>query len=458
MSAPEASRPRPRAVFTEGSTLRHLLVMTFTGSIGLMAIFVVEMASLLYISWLGDPALTAGVGYASQVTFFPVSINIGLSIALSALVSRAVGAGDRRGARRAAAGGLALTFAISCLVTAATIPWRVELLEALGASGASLAAGVEFLDWTLPTLPVMSIGMVLPGLLRAVGDARRSMYVTLFGAIAVMLIDPVLILWMKLGVTGAAIAINVSRCVWVATGLWGALRVHDMIARPDARATLDVLAPFMRVAFPAILTNLASPVAMAFSMRVMSGFGEAAVAAGAIIDRVVPVAFGVLFAMSGVVGPIIGQNYGARLFGRVRDTLTCCFAFSAVYVLAMWLLLWLASPLIVSVFAAEGETAALVIFFCEWGATAWAFLGCLFAANAAFNNLDYAFLSTFFNWGRATLGTIPFVMFGALHYGARGVIMGTAFGAAIFGLGAICCAYWVAGRVEKNAAPDQRMS
>ncbi len=458
MSATQASRPRPRAVFTEGSTLRHVLVMTFTGSIGLMAIFVVEFLSLLYISWLGDPAVTAGVGFASQVMFFPVSINIGLSIGVSALVARSLGAGDRPAAQRVAASGLVHTVAVSCLVALATFPFRSDLLGLLGARGVSLESGRLFLDWTLPTLPVMSLGMVLPGLLRAVGDARRSMYVTLFGAIAVAVLDPLLILWLKLGVTGAAIAIDVSRCVWVATGLWGAIRVHGMVGRPSRRSVMLDFLPLARVAFPAVLTNLASPVAMAFSVRVMSGFGESAVAAGAIIDRVVPVAFGVLFAMSGVAGPIIGQNYGARLYGRVRDTLTNCFAVSAVYVLATWFLLWLCSPGIVWLFGATGETARLVTFFCTWGAMAWAFLGCLFAANAAFNNLDRAFLSTFFNWGRATLGTIPFVWFGAKHFGAEGVIMGITFGAALFGAGAIVCAYWIAGRIEKKGARDPRMS
>ena len=60
MTSPD--RPRPRAVFTEGSILRHVLVMTITGSIGLVAIFIVDFLSLLYISWLGEPVLTAGVG------------------------------------------------------------------------------------------------------------------------------------------------------------------------------------------------------------------------------------------------------------------------------------------------------------------------------------------------------------------------------------------------------------
>ena len=244
MSASTAGRPR--AVFTEGSTLRHVLIMTATGSIGLMAIFIVEFFSLLYISWLGDASMTAGVGFASQVMFFPVSINIGLSIAVSALVSRAIGRGDRAAARQFAATGLVHTFLVSILVTLLMWAWRVDLLELLGASGKSLEAGKILLDWQVPTLPVLALGMTLPGLLRAVGDARRSMYVTLFGAIAIAVLDPILILWLDLGLIGASLGVNISRCVWVVVGLWGAIRAHDMLAWPtrahmvaDARPLTD---------------------------------------------------------------------------------------------------------------------------------------------------------------------------------------------------------------------------
>lgn len=454
MSAPLEIEAPAGAVFTRGSTLRHVLVMTATGSVGLMAIFCVELLSILYISWIGDPALMAGIGFAGQVMFFAVSINIGLSIGVSALVSRALGAGDRGAARRLAGSGLLTAFAISCFVTALAFPWRYELLSALGARGGSLAAGALYLDWTLPTLPLMSLGMALAGLLRAAGDAKRAMYVTLFGAIAVAAIDPVLILWLKMGITGAGIAVNVSRFVWFAVGLWGAVRVHAMIRRPAMADLKGDFMPLMQIAGPAILANLAAPVAMAYALSVMAGFGEPAVAAGAIIDRVTPVAFGALFAMSGVVGPIIGQNFGARLFGRVRSTLTQCFALSAVYVCVMWLLLRAGSAQIVALFGATGETAELVTFFCAWGAVIWVFLGCLFAANAAFNNLNHAVLSTFFNWGRATLGTIPFVWLGARLYGPRGIIMGIAVGAAVFGIAAIVCAYVITARIEKKAAAN----
>jgi len=95
----------PQAVFTEGSTMRHVIVMTAAASIGLMSVFVVDLLSLLYVSRLGDPNLTAAVGFATQVLFFAVSINIGLSIAIGALVSRKIGAGNLNGARRLAASG-----------------------------------------------------------------------------------------------------------------------------------------------------------------------------------------------------------------------------------------------------------------------------------------------------------------------------------------------------------------
>ena len=90
--------------------MRHVAVMTATGSIGLVAIFAVDVLSLFWVSRLGDQSYKAAIGYASQASFLLMSINIGFTIAISANVSRALGAGDRPRARRLAASGLAITF------------------------------------------------------------------------------------------------------------------------------------------------------------------------------------------------------------------------------------------------------------------------------------------------------------------------------------------------------------
>jgi len=430
--------------------MRHVIVMTAATSAGLMSIFAVDLLSLLYISWLGDPKLTAAVGFASQVLFFSVSINIGISIAIGALVSRAHGKGDSAGARRLAASGLVHVFLIAALVSCIAWPFRREILSLIGARGMALDVASTYLAITLPATVLLGLGMALASILRAVGDARRSMYVTLAGAVATALLDPVFIFGLGLGVTGAAIVTLISRFVFVAVGLNGAIRMHDLIATPDRKAASLDLVPIMAIAIPAVLTNLAAPVANAYTMRIFSQFGEAVVAAFAILDRLNPMAFGVLFALSSAVGPIMGQNLGAKLISRVRQVLTDCLTFATLYVVAVAILLRLAAPLIVQLFHAQGETAELLTFVCAYGGVLWLFLGAIFVANAAFNNLGFPLLSTLFNWGRATLGTLPFVTIGTARFGPEGGYVGLILGSALFGAGAVITAYYVTARLAKR--------
>ena len=430
--------------------MRHVIVMTAATSAGLMSIFAVDLLSLLYISWLGDPKLTAAVGFASQVLFFSVSINIGISIAIGALVSRAHGKGDSAGARRLAASGLVHVFLVAALVSCIAWPFRREILSLIGARGMALDVASTYLAITLPATVLLGLGMALASILRAVGDARRSMYVTLAGAVATALLDPVFIFGLGLGVTGAAIVTLLSRFVFVAVGLNGAIRMHDLIATPDRKAASLDLVPIMAIAIPAVLTNLAAPVANAYTMRIFSQFGEAVVAAFAILDRLNPMAFGVLFALSSAVGPIMGQNLGAKLISRVRQVLTDCLTFATLYVVAVAILLRSAAPLIVQLFQAQGETAELLTFVCAYGGVLWLFLGAIFVANAAFNNLGFPLLSTLFNWGRATLGTLPFVTIGTARFGPEGGYVGLILGSALFGAGAVITAYYVTARLAKR--------
>ena len=79
----------PQARFVEGNLFRHVAVMSLTGSVGLMAIFIVDLINMVYISWLKDPVLTAATGYAGAVMFFTTAFGIGLSIGVSALVAQA---------------------------------------------------------------------------------------------------------------------------------------------------------------------------------------------------------------------------------------------------------------------------------------------------------------------------------------------------------------------------------
>ncbi len=182
----------------------------------------------------------------------------------------------------------------------------------------------------------------------------------------------------------------------------------------------------------------------------MAQFGDSAVAGAAIMGRITPVAFAAIFALSSAVGPIVGQNAGAGLYGRVRSTLISALVFNVVYVALVWLLLWLCAEPIVRLFSASEQAADLILFYTYFLVGAFVFNGILFVANASFNNLHHPHWATFFNFGRAVLGTIPAVYLGAQWYGARGVMAGEALGSVIFGVLAMVGAFYLVRRLEQG--------
>lgn len=456
---PPEARPAPEAGrFTTGSITRHVLAMTATASIGLLAVFVVDVLSLLYVGLLGDPVLVAAVGYASTVIFVLISVAIGVSIAGAALVSRALGAGDRALARAQASGFMLHAVLALGLGALAVFVFAQELVALVGATGRTAELATRYLRINAPALPLFGAGIGYAAVLRAAGDGRRAMNVTLGGAAVAFVADPLLILGLGLGIDGAALGAVAARAGLAYVGWLGAVRHHRLVARPTPAIFLATAAPVWAIAAPAVATNVATPVANGFVMNVMSQFGDAVVAASTVIDRLVPVAFCALFALSGAVGPIIGQNFGARRFARMRGVLNVSLGVTAVYVLAIWALLALAAPLISHLFGLEGRAAELVTFFCRVAVAGWAFLGALFVANAAFNTLGYPLLSTAFNWGRATLGTMPLVAYGASVAGPEGVMLGQAAGAMLFGVAAAVAAFLVVGRLARRGSAEAHVA
>ena len=438
------------ARFVSGSILRHVVVMSATGAVGLMAIFFVDLLSLLYVAKLGDPTLTAAVGFAAIIQFFTVSINIGLMIAAGALVSRAIGQKDERGARRLATSTLVLGVALSGLLVLAILPFLDPILRAIGADAHTLPIAKRFLWISLPSNMLMAPGMLFTGLLRAVGAAREAMFVTLGGAIVTAIIDPILIFAAGLGVDGAAITICLARATFVVIG-WNGVQRYALLTRPRLEAVADDSATVGRIALPAILTNLAPAVASAFLAHALSSYGTSAVAANVVIDRLSTVAFCGLFAMSGAIGPILGQNWGARRFDRMRGVLRDGAVVAALYVLVVWFALALCRVPLANLFELQGVAADLFRFFCLISGAIWFLNGLLFLANAAFNNLGFAVVSTLLNWGRATLGTMPPALIGGALYGPRGVIAGVGIGSLTFGLVGIVLAWRTIDRLEKRA-------
>ncbi len=432
----------------------HIWTMTSTSAIGLIGIFLVDLLDMLFLSMLGSDDIIAGVGFAASISFFTVSLSIGITISMAALVSRMIGQRNIDQARRyvvnVAVLALILTSAMASLI------WLnlSFVLELLGATDAPLHIGISYLQILLPSLPILATGMAMSAALRAVGDAKLSMYSTLIGGAVNAILDPIFIFALGLGVEGAAIASVLARFVVLGVAFYGVTKKHHLMTRFVYRNFIDDLRPVFKIAGPAMLTNMATPIGNAIVLNAIAKFGGAYVAGFAIVGRISPVAFGLVFALSGAVAPIIGQNFGAGQLHRVKQVLWNALFFNAAYVTAISLVLYLFQNPIIALFNLQGDAAEIMHIFCTWIAITFMFNGAQFVSNAAFNNLGKPIYATWFNVGRSTVGTLPFVIVGGQLGGAPGVLIGQALGGFLFAMAGVLVAIRHTNQLVQQHEPD----
>ncbi len=422
MTETKTTEQTPQGKFLTGSLMRHVAVMSLSGALGLSFTFLVDFLALWWISQLRIEAQMAAVGIAGTVQFGVMSISIGMMIGAVALVARSIGQGDRPRARRIATMAMVLNILVQVSVSLLIWVFRHQILVASGATGDALAYGEKFLAITLPSMPLIAAGIMASSLLRAVGDAWRSMAVTMTGGLIAVALDPFFIVWMGWGVEGAGWSIVIARVAVCAVGLWFVIGKHDLLARPSVEDIAFFARPYMAIAAPAIVTQLSTPFGNWLLTREIAHFGESAVAGWGVVMRLTILAFGGIFALSGAIGGIIGQNFGAGRGDRVAGAFVAALKFCAVYTLITWLLMALLSGPIVSSFGLTGDGAEVVRIFTHWAAGAFVFTGALFVANATFNNLGRPLASTAANWFRDGILILPLAVVIGAQLGATGVV------------------------------------
>jgi len=401
---------------------------------GLVTLFISDLIDMYFLSLLGEAEIAAAVGFAASILFFTTSIGIGLAIACGALVSKATGSGDKGLAQEAVTHSCLSALAIT--VPIALLTWLLipQILSMLGASGVTLILAEQYLVLIIPTLPILAMAMSAGGIMRAQGDAKGAMWLTMLGGVTNAVLDPIFIFGLNWGIEGAAVATVISRIAMLAYAYYQIVSRKRLLKPLNKTRYLSNFPQYFSIALPAVLTNLSTPIGIAIVTYSMAKFGDSAVAGNAIISRVQPVAFAGLFALSGVVGSIAGQNWGAQQMDRVQECLFKSMRIIIIYCLMMSALLWLLKPLIIQAFNASQEANELIALFCNGISLLFIFSGTSMVTNALFNNLGVAHFSTVLNILRATVGTIPFVTLGGWLGGAKGVLWGLFAGYALFGV------------------------
>ncbi len=418
--------------FTQGSIMRHVTVMSFTSSIGIMAIYLVDLLDIFFVSLLGQTEVAAAAGFASTLMFYVSAMNIGLSIAAGTLTAQYLGKHDLTSARDAAASSMVMALAVGIVVPIAMLPFIPNLLSWLGASGEVAELAEMYLWIVLPASGLSGMSMVLVAALRSHGFAKWSMYPSLAGALVNLIFDPLLIFGLNMGLAGAATATVMARVATFAVALYAAARLFDVIAKPKVDAILRYSKEIIRFTLPAVLASIASPIGLSLVTRYVTQFGTDAVAGLAIIGRLAPVVFSVVNALSGAIGPIIGQNYGAGKHDRVRRAYFDALKFLAIYTACAIALLILFRHSIADAFNTTGLTRDILYLYCGPYAIIAFFNGMIFISNAAYGNLGKPQIAPRINWLKSTVGLWPFLAGGAYLFGLYGVGAGVLLNAALF--------------------------
>ncbi|MEM9499240.1 MAG: MATE family efflux transporter [Pseudomonadota bacterium] len=417
--------------FTQGNLMRQLTTLSFASSIGIVAIYFVDLMDIFFISLLGYKEMAAAASFAGTVMFFISSVNIGFSVASGSLTARFLGVGRGDEANAVTGAATVISGLIAVAMSIAMYPFFPFFLSLLGAEDQVKELGVMYLKIVVPSSFLSAMSMSLVASLRGHGFATWAMYPALFGALVNLVFDPILIFGLDLGLAGAAWATVLARITTFGMVYYITARKFDTVSMPTVKSCFHYLGEIMFYAVPSVLSSVAGPIGVAIITRHVTQFGSEAVAGMAVIGRISPVVFAVVSAMASVVGPMIGQNFSAGLHDRVRGSYFASLKFLAIYVGGLIVVLVLCRNMIADAFSAQGLTRDLILFYCGPFAMIGFFNGVIFATSAAFNNLGRPKLAPRLNWAKNTVGLLLFITIGS-YFGIYGMAIGILLNAAVF--------------------------
>ena len=323
---------RLKGDLTTGRVTSHLVRLTVPMIWGLLAIISFQLADMYFIAKLGPLPLVA-IGFTFPVTMVILSLIIAMGISTSSIVSRQIGTGGGDSVQRLSTHALMIAGIAGILFAVIGIATIDPVFRAMGANDSVLPLIRQFMVILYAGTAFQAVMMVGNSILRASGDTLSPALILMTCAILNIMLDPVLIFGLfgcpRLEMRGAAIANVIAFIIAMA----GALYVLGIRNRFVARAHLnfagfkDTLKRFLIIAVPVGIANIIQPLVNAFIIALLAQAGHANVAAYGIVARVEAFAFVVIMALAIGMGPIIGQNWGARQFDRVNRTLRDAFGF-----------------------------------------------------------------------------------------------------------------------------------
>jgi putative MATE family efflux protein len=309
---------RVRIDMTSGNPLKRMLAFCWPMILGSALMQVANLLDGLIIGRAAGVGAFAAVAAAAPVAFLATGFMMGFCNGFLIPIALSVGAGDREASDRFACAALLMTAAMAFAVSIPATLLSDQLIRLAGTPGDIAPDATRFLRIELIGIPVPLITMTLSGILRAGGDTMTPLRYLSLGMVLHLLLDLILIAFLRMGVTGAALASLIAHSIALILCLRRVLRERPGIlrlARFGVRG--EVAKKLLMLGVPIGLTNLlASAGATAFQFSVNS-LGSEAVAAVAAADRLFSLAVMPAMTLGGAVEVFSGQNCGASRTDRI---------------------------------------------------------------------------------------------------------------------------------------------
>lgn len=292
-----------------------------------VSVFVSALYNIVDRIFIGQgvgAAALSGLSIIFPIMLIMMAFGMLFGVGTGVQVSISLGEKDQVKAEKTLGNGFSLMLLVSVFITVLTMLIKDPLLRLFGASDDTIGHAQDYLMIILPGVIFQVVGFSLNNVIRSEGNAKVAMYSMLIGAGVNIVLDPIFIFVLNMGVKGAAFATLISMMmmsVWV---------LSHFIRR---RSVVDLHYKYMRLEFPVVkaivaigmapfsMQLAASVVHALFNLQLVRFGNDIAVAANGILMSVMSMIFMCVVAVNMATQPIIGYNYGAKNFDRVKQTL-----------------------------------------------------------------------------------------------------------------------------------------
>ncbi|SKA96645.1 putative efflux protein, MATE family [Caloramator quimbayensis] len=301
-----------------------LLKFSIPAIVGMIVNALYNIVDRIFVGQGVGSLAISGIAITFPITTVIMAFGMLVGIGSAALVSIRLGQKRRDEAEEIVGNALVLLIIISSLLMIFGLIFERRILRSFGAGDAVIKYAQDYITIILSGVIFQSVGFGMNNLIRADANPKNAMFTMLIGAVTNTILDPVFIFVFHMGIKGAAIATIISQAlsaVWVLSYFFSKrsmLKIHRKNLRLKKNIILSIFSIGMS---PFSMQLAASVVTIILNRSLVKYGGDIAVAAMGIINSISMLILMPIFGINQGAQPIIGYNYGAQKYDRVKHTL-----------------------------------------------------------------------------------------------------------------------------------------